>query len=67
MRVVKDSTIERNERQKGWREESQVGMESASSGDRIVSVAYPGILFRGGGVSTNLLEDRGQRAGIWGR
>jgi hypothetical protein len=25
------------------------------------SVAYPGILFGGGGVSTNSVEDRGQR------
>ena len=25
------------------------------------SVAYPGILFWGGGVSTNSVEDRGQR------
>jgi hypothetical protein len=26
-----------------------------------VPVAYPGILFGGGGVSTNSVEDRGQR------
>ena len=25
------------------------------------AVAYPGILFRGGGGSTNSVEDRGQR------
>jgi len=37
MWVVKDSTSEQNERQKGWREESQVGMGSASSGDRIIT------------------------------
>ena len=29
-----------------------------------VSVGYPGILFRGGGGSTNSVEDRGQRE--WG-
>jgi hypothetical protein len=29
-------------------------------------VAYPGTFFRGGG-STNSVEDRGQRTGIWGR
>jgi len=29
------------------------------------SVAYPGILFSGG--STNSVEDRGQRTGIWGQ
>ena len=27
----------------------------------IYAVAYPGILFVGGGVSTNSVEDRGQR------
>jgi len=37
MWVVKDSTSEQNERQKGWREESQVGTGSASSGDRIIT------------------------------
>jgi hypothetical protein len=32
------------------------------------SVAYPGIFFRGGGGgSTNSVEDRTQRTGIWGR
>jgi len=30
-------------------------------------VADPGILVWGGGVSTNSVEDRGQRTGIWGR
>jgi hypothetical protein len=30
------------------------------------AVAYPGIFFRGGGCSTNPVEDRGQRTAIWG-
>ena len=29
-------------------------------------VAYPGILLGEGGGSTNSIEDRGQRTGIWG-
>ena len=31
------------------------------------SVARTGILFGGGGCSTNSVEDRGQRMGPWGR
>ena len=31
------------------------------------SVAYPGIVFFWGGGSTNSVEDRGQRTGIWGQ
>ena len=36
---------------------------AAGTGDRIITVAYPGILF-GRGVPTNSVEDRGQRE--WG-
>ena len=46
--------------QPSWYSDSlQVGQSGA--------VAYPGILFGGGGGSTDSVEDRGQRTGIWGR
>ena len=42
-----------------------IGMIVVFQNSLVYSVAYPGILFGGGG-STNSIEDRGQRTGIWG-
>ena len=44
-----------------WSFKQQVAYYGIEKHNHLATVAYPGILFRGGGGSTNSVEDRRQR------